>query len=250
MFVTAISEMGHKITYKGWCILKEKPAFCRMYYVESGECHYFDDEKKLQLMPGNIYILPTNKTYSVLENPNNKLHHYYIHITLNFQIKDVIEIPLKENSFSADIFNLIKKYIDADNINHVSSLTDLFIQHCLEKNTITINATKIKRYIDENITEKLTAKEVADHFSYSEVHISRMFKNSFNLTITKYIHETKLNYAIRQLNEGHSVTEVSDKLNYSSPANFSRLFKSRFGLSPQMHIANKKQYENTVDEEE
>ncbi len=92
---------------------------------------------------------------------------------------------------------------------------------------------RIINYIDSNLTKLDKLSDMAKDLSYNYVYLSRVFKKQFGKSIYEYYCEKKLELAkqyVRGTNK--SVTEIAELLNYSSIYVFSRLFKSKFGVSP------------------
>ena len=247
MYVTSIMDFGHSFTYNGWYVSKQKYNFCRMYYITKGDCFYSDEHQSLTLKKNTLYLLPTTTEYELSENQNNKIQHYYVHLTLTFPLSTLTEVEVPSNSLADDVFFLIQKYINlsaGNNTNYreqLLALVNLFITHCLDLHEFSDNlAIKIKNYIDENITDDLTMKKISQVFNYSEVHLARIFKKQYSVSISKYLHDKKLNHALKLLNDGIGISSVVKKLDFSSEANFSRAFRAKFGLPPRTYLKEQK----------
>jgi len=87
-------------------------------------------------------------------------------------------------------------------------------------------------YIDLHFLDIQSLDEFAPRFGYSYCHISKMFKKQVGSTPNEYLLTRKMEHAARLLAEGQSVSRVAEVLGYSTPYNFSRAFKSQYGVSP------------------
>lgn len=88
-------------------------------------------------------------------------------------------------------------------------------------------------YMKENLTEKLTTKELARRFGYSQEHFCRLFKATTQVTPMQYLRLFRLEKAVRLLDEGkYTVSEVSSLCGFSDPNYFTRCFHSFFGTTP------------------
>lgn len=247
MYVTSIMDFGHSFTYNGWSVAKQKYNFCRMYYITKGVCFYSDEHQSLTLKKNTLYLLPTTTEYELNECQNDKIQHYYVHLTLTFPLSTLTEVEIPSGSFADDVFFLIQKYINLSGVNNARyheqllSLVNLFVTHCLDLNEFSDNlAIKVKNYIDENIADDLTMKKISQFFNYSEVHLARIFKKQHSISISKYLHDKKLNHALKLLNDGNSISSIIKSLNFSSEANFSRAFRAKFGLPPRTYLKEQK----------
>ncbi|MBQ3597082.1 MAG: helix-turn-helix transcriptional regulator [Clostridia bacterium] len=99
----------------------------------------------------------------------------------------------------------------------------------------------IANYIDNNLLEIKNLYQLEDEFNYSYNYMSAVFKKIMNISINDYFIQAKMKTAYKMLSEeGLTVTEVSEKLNYSSVHTFSRSFKQHFGSSANLIKNNKK----------
>ncbi|WP_422860565.1 helix-turn-helix transcriptional regulator [Flagellimonas sp. S174] len=88
-------------------------------------------------------------------------------------------------------------------------------------------------YIHDNVTKKITIKELAVSSSLSEFHLFNSFKNVFGSTPHQYMNAQKMTKAREMLQKDSlSVSEVSTLLNFPDVPTFSKLFKKTFGKSP------------------
>ena len=94
----------------------------------------------------------------------------------------------------------------------------------------------IINYIDSHFLEIYSLEELSTQFGYNYGHICKTFHKSYGITPKEYLINKKMDYALFMLNNGHSVKDISEKLNYSTPYNFSRAFKKIYKSSPVKYI--------------
>jgi len=87
-------------------------------------------------------------------------------------------------------------------------------------------------YINEHICEPLSVSGLAAHFYLNPDYLSRMFKEHAHICISRYILLQKISTAQSLLREGYTVSEVQEKLGFSSYAYFFRTFSRTAGESP------------------
>lgn len=74
---------------------------------------------------------------------------------------------------------------------------------------------------------------------YSQSALSQQFKKYMGQTLISYINDLKLNHACNQLkNTSFSMVDIAKSAGFESYPHFSRLFKSKFGLSPLQYRAS------------
>ena len=96
---------------------------------------------------------------------------------------------------------------------------------------------KILAYVNANIKEKITTKDIAREFNYCEKHIRYLFNKNFNVSPGKYIEEVKLSHIIELLNNtALSLAEIAEIYNYSSASHLICNFKKKYGYTPKQYI--------------
>ena len=90
-------------------------------------------------------------------------------------------------------------------------------------------------YIQEHIYENLTVTDLAKHFFLHPDYLSRLFKKHAHTSVSHYITLQKIATAQSLLREGYTVTQVQEKLGYSSYAYFFKTFQKNAGISPSQY---------------
>ena len=94
-------------------------------------------------------------------------------------------------------------------------------------------ASKVRKYIDDRVTERISLDEIAEHFHISKRHMLRVFKEEFGVTPGAYHSEIRLIAASRYLSDtSFSIGEIALMLGYSDQSFFSTAFKKKFGIYP------------------
>ncbi len=96
-----------------------------------------------------------------------------------------------------------------------------------------VHINEIMRYIDTNIGERLTLKDISAHIKLSKEYTCTLFKRKTGKTITEYIIERKLYIAQAYILAGEiPLNEISALLGFDNYNYFSRRFKRQFDLTP------------------
>lgn len=92
---------------------------------------------------------------------------------------------------------------------------------------------KVKAYIDDNFTEEIKLRTLADLACMSEAAFSRFFKLHTGRTVSDYIMDIRLGNATRMLvDTDNNVSDISFQCGYNNLSNFNRMFKRKKGCSP------------------
>ena len=167
-----------------------------------------------------IFREPSNQTVFFVHLSDEQLHHY-------LSLVSAIESLLDNDAFGTDV--IIQ-----------SLLTQLFVLinrafRTSDQQTSNIMPKLIRdllRYIDSNLSEKITLETLEHEFYLNGTYISRQFKKHTGLTLRNYLLERRISYARTLLSSEMSITEVCQRAGFSDYANFIRSFTKTVGISP------------------
>ena len=128
------------------------------------------------------------------------------------------------------LLNLLREVtMDQGEIVSSSQLQNA-LQVCLVK--------QVTAYIRDNLGQRLTADEVAQHFHYSRARLSAICKSITGLGLNKLISYERIE-AAKELLAGQEKTvfQISDELGFTSPQYFSHKFTQEVGCPPSQYAA-------------
>lgn len=127
-------------------------------------------------------------------------------------------LSIRIRIFSEELFNPI--YLDINMPDQSSSENDFLL--------------KITVIIQENISnEKFGVSELADEIGMSRSNLLRKIKKLNNLSVSQFIREVRLKYAMELLQDNKlGVSEISYKVGFSSVSYFIKCFREHYGYPP------------------
>ena len=97
--------------------------------------------------------------------------------------------------------------------------------------------SRIKKILEENIYGNITLDEICSHINFSKSYIKSTFKKATGCGIHLMYVQMKISLSKRLLSEEiYSVSEISEKLGFSSIHHFSRAFKQAVGMPPTAYV--------------
>ena len=89
-------------------------------------------------------------------------------------------------------------------------------------------------YIEENLSEKLSLKIIAEKAHFSPFHFHRLFKIIVGETLHNFINRKRIEKAASYLlhQKEKNSTEIAEKVGFSNLSSFSKSFKKFYGISP------------------
>ena len=93
--------------------------------------------------------------------------------------------------------------------------------------------SEICQYIDTHYQEPLTIDQLAREFLMSKTQLYNIFTQIMHISVSDYLSQVRLTQAKSLLlNSQYSVEIISQMVGYGNISSFSRVFKSRTGVSP------------------
>jgi AraC-like DNA-binding protein len=93
---------------------------------------------------------------------------------------------------------------------------------------------RLREHLLEHIAEPLSLSDLAQRFGVGERHLNRLFAAAFGQPLHRFIIDQRLERASHSLAwRDDPVAAVARSVGYDDPGYFGRLFRSRFGTSPE-----------------
>ena len=91
-------------------------------------------------------------------------------------------------------------------------------------------------YISDNYHAPLSLSEIAQYSYMSPYHFLRVFKDTYGETPNEFLIRLRIEQAKKMLiTENYSVSEVCEKVGYTSLGSFSSLFVKQVGMAPTLY---------------
>lgn len=88
-------------------------------------------------------------------------------------------------------------------------------------------------YIEENINQNITVKDLAEKFHISTTHLQNAFKGVYGIPVFTYIRSCKMQMAASELEKTNAtVLEIANNYGYDNASKFSSAFRSVMGKNP------------------
>ena len=223
-----------------------------IYFLEDGNCTYIIDNKVYNAQPGDIVIIPDRIIHHT-KYDDIKHSRILINCTEKY-IPDSVRsginsgVYLYRNPFVYDEVKRILKTIEkeyslqdsySDEIIscHTHALFYLLMRNsdsCLDIDAGNELIEQAVAYIRENFTSDITLSALAQKFSVSPEHFSRIFKKETGLGFSKYLNSLRLQYAEQLLKtaKDRNITQVAESCGFEDSNYFSKKFKEVYGTSP------------------
>ncbi len=245
--------------------------FTRLYYITKGSAYVYHHHTKIELLPGNLYLIPSY-TYSSYKC-DISFEQYYISffeelgtglsiynlVKFNYEVKAT---PLDEYYFkkllainpNRGLVNNNPEYYDKYQVllGFEERNKDLSVSNYLETHSIlkillsrfidakatlenkkNTNIDGVLSFISKNLHHNLKVSVLADYCNLSKDHFSRIFKKQYQIRPSKYIQNMLIERAMLLLiTTRYSIEEIALKLGFENYNYFIRFFKLHVKKSP------------------
>lgn len=92
------------------------------------------------------------------------------------------------------------------------------------------------KWVEKNVTESPTLKEMSLHVGYSPFYCSAKFREHMGMTYKQFLAQCKLKAAVCDVCNTHDkITEIALRYGYSSAESLTRAFVGAFQCSPRQY---------------
>ncbi|MHA6483557.1 helix-turn-helix domain-containing protein [Paenibacillus sp. strain BS8-2] len=150
-------------------------------------------------------------------------------------------------SFTIDMENLHQLLQEKETLDEMYvALLSICTQICegqrpanMERNEMMLET--VKELIEQRFSDiNLSQQSIASTVKLSSAYIGKLFKESYQLSITEYINEVRLTHAQKLLEgDNYTISEIMDKCGYANQSYFFRLFKGKVGSTPKEYRMKK-----------
>lgn len=92
------------------------------------------------------------------------------------------------------------------------------------------------KWIENNITENPTLKDMSSHVGYSPFYCSAKFREHMGMTYKQFLAQCRLRAAAYDLcNTDDKITDIAFRYGYSSSESLARAFAAAFKCSPRQY---------------
>lgn len=218
------------------------------FFLNIGQAHTFYSKEEMQLV--NLLVQPQFISEELLHSENaleilslslfgefsGTLDQLFPHIsfcgTQMLELEGILEAMIKEYAEKETGYRIaLKGYLEV-------LLTRIFRRmKLMESGGLLQHIGKISpeilNYIESNCFENITLKELASKSFYNPSYFSTVFKEVYGKTLTEYIHEKRIQEAIRLLQDSDlNIDDICNRVGYQDKKRFYHRFKEYTGSTP------------------
>lgn len=182
----------------------------------------------------NVLMSAQQELTSYLKQPDSPLILSLDDTQLNNLTQIMTElIPVLENPSIEIISKFFTLLSTLDAIIQSANLNITQPATLISKSQKTVN--EIIAFINEHLEENINLDDISSHFYLNKDYLSRLFMKHTHTSLGRYITIQRISKAQEHLRNGMTVSQVSEKMGFSSYAYFFKVFKKMTGISPSQY---------------
>lgn len=263
-----IYQVGEIDTYPGFELANHTNNQNEITYIVKGNAEFTCGDSVCACKTGDVIYNASGSIHAIKNFEEQSLRYY----SLSFGIDDTSMIAEKilfeffkntdsssavadksiPNAFQDIFINLyeddeLSKTLIADNIRKILIYTKRSLEG--KANRVYIPdarfgkkriISQICSFMDSSVEDITALKKLPEKFGYSYSYISSFFSKSMGISLKNYFLVARHKYECDLLKSGLSVTDVAERMGYSSIHAFSNAFSSREGISPSVYSEKRK----------
>ena len=220
-----------------------------IHYVISGKGVFYCGTNKFHLKKGQIFVVFPDTIVKYEADESDPWHYIWINFygeeakSIFQSLGITLKAPIKNVQNGNDLVEALRQMPPertadmSDNLKFSAKLYEfmslLARDGCRTENKESDYFETAVRYIKAHYYEQITVESIAGYVSISRKYLYAIFKNKLGISPKDYI----INYRMEKakeflLNESLSVGSVAYSVGYDDSLNFSKMFKSKTGMSP------------------
>lgn len=203
---------------------------------------------------GNIYLLKNSFTKDLEMLPGYRYYHLYLDFqtTPPFLGRELLEIPFHSDPVMLYLIRAIQSMIeeyqksvgrcyvtataDTELFAQITGVLEVVLEHLRKNYKLSfVENEKIEQalqYIEEHYSEKLKNDDIAAALHVDTRYLSRLFAKHVDMSPYQYLTQYRIDRAIAELKNGHSVAETAYMCGFQTENAFRIAFKKLLGCSP------------------
>lgn len=265
-------QMGELCCERGYVVEPHSQACHEISYIVSGKGFFFVDGERIPVSEGDLIFNNKNCIHAIEADKDSMLRYLYMGFDFRGQaegqnVQELFDYYNQKNYFCKkdqnDIYIPFARGIDEFSTR--SPFHDLMIKNYCQQilvlafrdiqqsgeyllhkdrsdNALGHLAYTLIKYIENNIYDIKSIREISEKMGYSYTYLSHFFSDHTGMSMQRYINLKKIEKAMELLKYSDlTVTQVAEKLHYETVQSFSKAFRKNMGFPPSQYVKMERQ---------
>ena len=200
-------------------------AYTLLHYVISGKGVFYTDGHAYPVTAGQVFCILPGQVTTYTADENDPWHYRWIGFDGKLSA-DFSRLP--------PVFDCPEQFFPAEESEYrlAASLLELYGHLFAGERGGNPHVLRVENYIRAQYMQPVKVEGIARALNLDRRYLSRLFKAHTGCTVQEFLIRVRLEAAAGHLHRGASVTESAALCGYEDVANFSKMFKRHYGISP------------------
>ena len=250
-FIDKIGNPYNQILSEDFDFKGESNYFLELLYVVSGCVQITEDEKVYILNEGDIIFYAPMEFHCLKSYKKTTPNIINLSFTVVGELPNkifdgVYQLNVSQQAQLLKCFELTERYVaDNDKSGYLGqyasvSLTALIIDICtqLKQKDAFLSETSAHLYTQivttmlQTVYDNFSLLDLAKKHNISVSYLKKLFMTYASVSPKTFYNSLRIKEAVRLLSDGLQISQIAEKMNFSSPNYFSLFFKKHLGLTP------------------
>lgn len=211
-----------------------------LHYVLEGSGTFIRHDGSYTVKQGDIFVIRPSEVTTYRASAADPWHYVWLGFACDEEIPFLHDAVLHQMPVR-HLFTWIRDHVENDGIDGKLYCMTHEILWLLSRNSGkeprsgNRYAEYLKAYMDNAYMNRISIEEVAQRLHIDRRYLTALFRQQYGRSPKAYLMDHRLTMAERFLESGCSVTEAAAMSGFSDLSNFSRKYKSRYGINPSGH---------------
>lgn len=220
--------------------------FTQMTNFDPNRLEEMIDKAHKHMASGNLKAMLSTVETIYLEDIKGFMQYNYIRY-VNARIISMLVDYIRKNDLSyvrvfGKDFIPLNELEDSNTIEEIIGWFSKIIERVIKEDqteegiNYSLRVLQTINLIHKHYTEGIQLTDLSQRLGVHKVYLSRIFKEETGKNVTQYIQALKMNDVKKMLTgANHSICDIAEALNYSSPQQLSAVFKKETGMTPKAY---------------
>lgn len=249
-----VQEVGYTIAHEKYYVHRENLPSYMIAFILSGGIMFEYDGAKTKTASGSCIWFDCKKPHSFyIAKGEHLLETYYVHIygkgaeKYHQYFRTLAPNGSVDTSNSTTVLFYLKKLIDLYRSESRSIMTDLTAStyianlcqallecaHANAKNETPEYIYQIKKYIEDNFSQKITLDNLSQKHFMSPAYLQKQFKKHVGVSPNDYLTRIRIENSKKLLRvTNYSINKISFDTGFNNDSYFINIFKKSEGITP------------------
>lgn len=224
---------GFEHCVKGYSYGPAIRKYTLIHYVVEGKGCLYKHGKMYTVEAGQAFLILPEEVTTYVADKSDPWYYQWVAFdgSLSKRFEELPPVFSFPSWVTADILALEEKPLRE---YHVASVLFRIYAQLFEGKTVHNHYVRqVQDHIRALYMQPLRVERIAEELNLDRRYLSRLFKQKTGQTIQDYLISVRMEEAKQCLLNGFSVEGTAQLCGYEDASNFSKMFKRRFGISPQ-----------------